>query len=382
MMFPFIGCSVAPEVLGMPENAMDRLTERFRHGWCALGDIPFIVSIRVPSRISPQEPLVDDARDIFLASVNLPMTGEEKDGFTLLGAATVPRTSRVEQHADTFKQLCSEAGSYLPGEVREQLVGYCGFTIQQCTSASWWVAALANAAQLTAHERGGLGPYREEHLILEPWMHSIHLLERLRSHHGNDPAVDASAKNIFKQVNDTWTVRFSGGAIRPGIKSRRGMNDIRYLLQRPGHKISIFHLPGNVTEGKPSRTTEHEGLHEAGSISTADADNGKRLLKQITALQRELKDETDLLIKQESEMTITKLLKQYNQNYDKTGQPRRLAGPAARRIDSTQKRIRRTIDTLREFDRQLAHHIENHLTIAAECMYSPDADTEWDLGEM
>ncbi len=174
-----------------------------------------------------------------------------------------------------------------------------------------------------------------------------------------------SAKFVFKRTANTWRIHFNGNEMG-GVQDAAPLRDIHYLLSRPNEPVSIFDLPDN----KGTNGTE-------GSVEVATRYDASQLRQQYNELKGEvgrLKAEgaPELEI-QEAEEQLAAWLPQWNQNFDKDGNPRRLTGPLGKAIGRTKKRFKRLLDEWAKGDelKELTTFLEKHVTIATDCKYEP-----------
>jgi hypothetical protein len=172
--------------------------------------------------------------------------------------------------------------------------------------------------------------------------------------------------NVFKRVNDTWTIRFNRGDTQTGIADSKPARDICFLLANTGRTKDIFDLPDN-RKLKP----------QTGSTPVATKEDYQDLTEQIKACRNLLENERDVEVREEVEQTLTALRKQQNENFSNAGKPRELAGDLTNVIEATQRRVNRWRDQkLTKISPELAAHLHKHLTIGHDCLY--DAEVTWD----
>ncbi len=180
---------------------------------------------------------------------------------------------------------------------------------------------------------------------------------------------DPIVMNVLKKVGETWTIGYEG-EIQPGISHKKSFDDVHHLLKHQKESISIVDLPGN-----------QDSQIATGSVEAATKADGANLLDQINRLNADLEQENDVLVKRETEQEIADLRKQYNQNFDNRGQPRRLTGDLDKIIDATKKRFERLLEVIEKHTPTLAKHLVKHVTLGAECTYDPESHVKWDLGD-
>lgn len=179
------------------------------------------------------------------------------------------------------------------------------------------------------------------------------------------------AENIFKLDNNTWTIRFNSGAIHHGISLGKAAVDVQFLLQNVGKQFSIFELPNN------------RGMRpQTGGAQVATKEDYFKVLRQIAKLAEELRNESDPLVRQETEGEIEALRKHQNENFDKFGNPRELAGDVQKAIRSTKVRVDRLrVDKLHPLLPELAAHLLKNFEIGENCIYNPESQILWNFGE-
>ncbi|MCA9125094.1 MAG: hypothetical protein KDB11_33190 [Planctomycetales bacterium] len=176
--------------------------------------------------------------------------------------------------------------------------------------------------------------------------------------------------NVFRLDNDTWTIRFQGGDFQTGIKNSMPARDICFLLANAGKIKSIYDLPDN-RELKP----------QTGSTPVATNEDYKLLTEQIQTCLNVLENDQDPETQDEVKKTLAALRKQQNENFDKNGEPRQLAGDTANVVRNTQVRVRRFYNDNNKRMPELVAHLRLSLDIYEQCLYKPDK-MNWDCGEM
>ncbi|NLE37061.1 MAG: hypothetical protein GX621_03455, partial [Pirellulaceae bacterium] len=177
----------------------------------------------------------------------------------------------------------------------------------------------------------------------------------------------------FKRVGEIWYICFDG--LKYQCRDSKALPDIRYLLDHVGQPVSIFHLPGN--EGRGDRGTR--------AVDSTSLDNAKRIKSQIFQLEKRIgelggsDDPADIMDRKEKVAERDALNKQYNENFDKYGNSRQLAGDASKAAETTKRRIGRFTKTLRNHVPGLADHLDAFLTIGSVCQYAPDRPIPWNL---
>jgi len=277
--------------------------------------------------------------DEWLAAMADGESEEYRERLTEIFGAFPSRNSSGEQTVEDRRLMIVGAASQILTFV-EELIG----TVNALTTAK-------RATQAETPPSAGVGDHPEIAVRLSP-----------QSDNGKH-------KPVFKKDNDAWLVAYQGEqAVR--FNDAKAFADVFCLIQHKGETVSLENLPGNVT----NRPT-------TGSTGVATKEEGKAILEKICYLKAEQDTETDHLVREENDIAISALITQFNENWDRHGNPRELAGDARKMLAATKKRIDRLLLTLSKGTPVLAKHLYKHLAVDSECKYDPESPIEWDLGD-
>ncbi|MFC1596739.1 hypothetical protein ACFL5Q_02225 [Planctomycetota bacterium] len=182
--------------------------------------------------------------------------------------------------------------------------------------------------------------------------------------------LESGAKRfVFKRVANTWAIRWEGQDVED-FPVGKAIGDLYYLVFHQGQAVNIADLPGN------------EGCRiETRNAEVATREDGKRIRRKLEQLHAEQAEEKDSLVREENKDEMKNLLSEYNQNFDKKGNPRVLAGDLSKMIAATRKRYVRFLDSLKSTVPDLVEHFQNSVVIDTRCHYRPKPRMEWDLGD-
>ena len=161
-----------------------RLLDDFRSGWHAAGEGPLVLEYAAPRHpIDPSFGRLACTYE-YLGSACLP----DAKGEWLLACAIVKHEPQIAQAIDEFKRLCGEASAYLPTAIRDWIDKYYW---TDTAPASWWTALLARFYQIPGDKINE--SYLTRPKLIEPWVMSCDVIEKLRLNTDSPGWLDADA---------------------------------------------------------------------------------------------------------------------------------------------------------------------------------------------
>jgi len=180
-------------------------------------------------------------------------------------------------------------------------------------------------------------------------------------------------ENAFCRKGQAWVVRFGGKAEFILLPSN-GASFLYMLLSQPHNPASVFDLAVRL-----SKSHEHFRLGDAGPRNDREAVEAYKAayFESTAELERALK-ENDARAEQLARRDIEFLAEDIKRR-GWGGRPKRERDERERVRKRFQMAVNRTIEKIREFDRELAAHLESAITCGSHPVYAPPTPIEWDL---
>lgn len=157
-----------------------RLIDEFRTLYATIGGKLFHLNILAPGSYSfgveGVDPPYNRLTHELITTIGVPKT-LDVGADQVCGFAVVAKNPSLPEAPTKFKRLCAEAGANLPASFRNRLSAYSTWE-HAADSASWWIALMACLSGIKA--RNDSGKFEAEHLIVNPVLRSIELIEGLK----------------------------------------------------------------------------------------------------------------------------------------------------------------------------------------------------------
>lgn len=198
------------------------------------------------------------------------------------------------------------------------------------------------------------------------------------------------ATYVFRREGEYWSVGYLGSTTMR-FRDSRGMQQIAFLLARPGEEVSAFDLVASDDPGDGARPLggavprEHDlrsHLGDAGEV--LDARSRRLYRDRIRDLREQAEDAracNDVLRASAAEREIEVLSAELKGAFGLRGTPRHVASHVERARVSTTRTVRDAIRRIAQQHPQLGSHLEQTIKTGRFCSYNPPAGARvvWQL---
>jgi len=201
------------------------------------------------------------------------------------------------------------------------------------------------------------------------------------------PATAVEVENSFREEGEYWQIAYDGSRI--GVRNRKGLFYLHYLLLHPDEKIHVSNLAALGDRRFPPPCVDKlDGVTSGLEVTTRLADAGEVLDARATQeyrerlidLRGELDEATrwaDLERADSIRREIGFLTAQLTAAYGRGGRARKLSDPSERVRKAVTKCIREAIDHIAKQHPSLGRHLRNAIQTGFYCSYSPESAVSW-----
>jgi hypothetical protein len=182
------------------------------------------------------------------------------------------------------------------------------------------------------------------------------------------------ADNIFRRKGELWEVRFAGGETNLLYPSK-GAAYLHILLSSPNTFLTAADLAWRV-----SRNRERYALGDAGEVADREALSAYRArADELVEELQEARENNDPGAQERIRQEMQFLAEQTRAARGLGGRQRKASDDRERVRKAVANAIRRTIQTIAQYDRQLAEHLRGpRLRVGRSLSYTPDRGLRWE----
>ena len=191
----------------------------------------------------------------------------------------------------------------------------------------------------------------------------------------------AHEENLFRKQDDFWTVRYNGSSAF--LKNTRGLQCLASLLGAPDRPIHACELLGCCEQATNAKALSYDDSRE---LTTGEGDDGITVLDsqakaeyrcRLNELQQEIEEAEEFNDPERATKAMAEkeaLLQSLASAIGLGGRDRKISSSSERARSAVTKRIKQSIQKIRESHPSLGHHLSAHIKPGYFCSYAPDPE--------